>query len=205
MEQRSDEWFKARLGKVTASRISDVMAKTKTGYGAARAKYMSELVTERLSGRPALSFTSPAMAWGIENEDAARAAYEALEGTLVEKAFFVPHPDIPNCGASPDGYVGEKGLVEIKCPLSSTHTSYLLTEEVPKDYLLQMQWQMACTKREWCDFVSFDPRMPERFQLFIKRVSFDLGLVNEIVDEVEIFLDELETTIQKLNELYKGF
>ena len=202
MEQRSDEWFKARVGKVTASRISDVMSKTKAGYGTARAKYMSELVTERLTGRPALSYTSPAMQWGIENEDAARAAYEALEGVLVDKAFFVPHPDIPNCGASPDGYVGSEGLVEIKCPLSTTHTTYLLTKEVPKDYLLQMQWQMACTGRKWCDFVSFDPRMPECFQLFKKRVPFDLGLVNEIVDEVESFLDELELTVTVLKSSY---
>lgn len=204
MEQRTEEWFAARLGKVTASRIADVMAKTKTGYGASRANYMAELICERLTGAPQNAFTSSAMQWGTDNEPLARAAYEAALGDLVEETGFVPHDEIMAAGASPDGLVGTDGLVEIKCPNTATHIDTLLGDEIPAKYMLQMQWQMACTGRKWCDFVSYDPRMPANMQLFIKRVQRDDTMIADIKKEVTAFLAEVDDRIAKLNKRYEG-
>jgi len=203
MDQRSDEWFAARLGKVTASRVSDVVAKTKSGYSASRANYMAELVCERLTGKQGDSFSNAAMVWGTNTEPMARAAYEALEGVLVEEIGFVSHPTISMAGASPDGLVGEYGLVEIKCPNTATHIETLLGGEIPSKYVNQMQWQMACTDREWCDFVSYDPRMPENMQLFVKRLERSSDVIIELEREVEKFLSELEDKITSLNKMYE--
>ena len=169
MEQGTAEWHAARCGKVTASRIADVIAKTKSGPSASRGNYMAELVCERLTGVPQDSYKSPAMEWGTNNEPLARLAYESAGGVLVTEVGFVSHPTIIDAGASPDGLVGDDGLLEIKCPNTATHIDTLLSGKVPERYNTQMQWQMACTNRQWCDYVSFDPRLPESMQLFITR------------------------------------
>jgi len=201
MEQRTPEWYSARLGKVTASRVADIIAKTKSGYSTSRANYMAELVCERLTGKGGDFYQSGAMLWGTETEPLARAAYEAHTGNLVEETGFVPHFVIDNSGASPDGLIGEDGLIEIKCPNTSTHIDTLLGQSVPSKYITQIHWQMACTDRTWCDFVSFDPRMPKGLQLFIKRVERDENMVQELQKEVSVFLTELEYKIEKLTQL----
>lgn len=197
MEQRNEEWFAARCGKVTASRISDVMAKTKTGYSTSRANYCAQLVVERMTGKPAETFTNAAMQWGTDMEPQARDAYSAKVGELVDEVGFVLHPKFAQSGASPDGLVGD-GLVEIKCPSTATHIETILTKWPAQKYVLQMQWQMACTERPWCDFVSFDPRMPEHLRLLIVRVNRDDELIRDIEREVASFLDEVETKVSLL-------
>ena len=201
MEQRTEEWFAARCGKVTASRVADIIAKTKTGYSTSRENYLAQLVCERMTGKPAESYSNCAMQWGLEQEIYARGAYEAARDVLVDELGFVIHPTIAMAGASPDGLVGEFGLVEIKCPNTATHIDTLLTQTVPTKYITQMQWQMACTQRQWCDFVSFDPRMDEGLQLFIKQVDYDPIYVAQLEKEVINFLMDVEDKIQKLNKL----
>jgi putative phage-type endonuclease len=201
IEQGTPEWFAQRLGKVTASRVADVIAKTKTGYSTSRDNYMAQLVCERLTGTVAESFTNAAMQWGTDNEPLARAAYEAKMDVLVDEVAMITHPRIEQAGASPDGLVGEDGLVEIKCPNTATHIDTLLTQTVPGKYVTQMQWQMSCTGRKWCDFVSFDPRMPKELQLFIKRVQRDDDYIKMLEEEVIKFLKELNDKIEKLNKL----
>lgn len=204
MEQRTEEWYAARLGKVTASRVSDIVAKTKSGYSTSRANYMAELVCERLTGKPGEFFQNAAMAWGTEQEPFARGAYEERNGILVEEVGFVSHPTITMAGASPDGLVGDDGLVEIKCPYTATHIDTILAKEAPSKYVNQMQWQMACTGRAWCDFVSYDPRMPQNMQFFVKRVMRDNNLIMELEREVERFLYELDQKIIQLKEATNG-
>jgi len=201
MEQGTVEWFAARCGKVTASRVADIIAKTKTGFSASRENYMAQLVCERMTGKPAESFSNSAMQWGTDTEPFARAAYEAKVDVLVSEVGFITHPLIKDAGASPDGLVGDFGLVEIKCPNTSTHIQTLLDQKVPEKYNTQMQWQMASTMRQWCDFVSFDPRMAEGLQIFIKRVEFDPIYVAQLEKEVINFLMDVEDKIQKLNKL----
>lgn len=201
MEQRTEDWFAARLGKVTASRVADVIAKTKTGYSASRDNYMAQLVVERLTNTQAESFTNAAMQWGTDQEPFARAAYEVATGVMVEETGLVDHPTIPMAGASPDGLVGEDGLVEIKCPNTATHIDTLLTQTVPAKYITQMQFQMACTGRQWCDFASFDPRMPQKAQLFVKRVMRDEAFIKEIELEIKKFLSETSAKVEQLNKL----
>jgi putative phage-type endonuclease len=202
--QRTDEWYEARLGKVTASRVADVMAKTKSGYSASRANYMAQLICERLTGTKGESFQNAAMAWGTEQEPAARGAYEARTGLLVQETGFVPHPTIPGAGASPDGLVGDDGLVEIKCPNTATHIETLLGGSTALKYRDQMMMQMACTGRQWCDFVSFDPRMPANMQLFVVRVLRDDKAIAEMEDEIRKFLAEMEAKLAKLEGAYNG-
>lgn len=200
-EQRTDEWFAARLGKVTASRVADVIARTKSGYSTSRDNYMAQLVVERITGKQAESFTNSAMQWGTDQEPFARAAYETRYGVMVEEVGFITHPSINDSGASPDGLVDTSGLVEIKCPNTATHIETLINGSVPSKYLTQMQWQMACTGRQWCDFVSFDSRMPAGAQLWVKRVERDDALIGEIEAEVAKFLTELAVKVEKLNSL----
>lgn len=202
MEQRSPEWYSARLGKVTASRVADVVARTKSGYAATRANYMAFLVCERLTGQRGVSFQSAAMVHGMETEPAARAAYEARTGDFVVEVGFVVHPVITMSGASPDGLVGDDGLIEIKCPNTSTHIDILLEGNIPSQYITQMQWQMACTGRQWCDFVSYDPRLPENMQLFVKRVMRYDWQISMLETEVNLFLAELNETIITLTNKY---
>ena len=201
MEQRTEEWFAARLGKVTASRIGDVMAKTKSGYGASRANYMAQLVVERMTGKAPEMFANAAMQWGTDTEPLARAAYEAHNNVMVDETGLVDHPTIPMSGASPDGLIGEHGMLEIKCPNTATHIDTLLTGKIDDKYVLQMQWQMACTGRQWCDFVSFDPRMEEGLQLKIIPVKRDDKLISDIEVEVKSFLYELDQKVKSLNAL----
>jgi putative phage-type endonuclease len=200
IEQGTPEWFAQRCGKVTASRVADIIAKTKTGAAASRGNYMAQLVAERLTGQPAESFKSAAMQFGADTEPMARMAYETQIGMLVDEVAMIPHPTIEMSGASPDGLVGHDGLVEIKCPNTSTHIETLLDEKVPGKYVTQMMWQMACTGRAWCDFVSFDPRMPEDMQLFIKRVPRDNEMIASLEAEVVKFLGELDELLAKLLE-----
>lgn len=202
MDQRSDEWFKARLGKVTASRVADLMARTKTGYSASRANYMAELICERLTGSQAERFSSAAMQWGTDCEPHAKAAYAFLHDALVDDVGFVPHPSIPDFGASPDGMVGADGLIEIKCPNTATHIDTLLGDGIDGKYITQMQVQMACTGRQWCDFVSFDPRLPGDMQLFVQRVPRDNARIAEIEAEVTAFLGEIAKKIDALHSRF---
>ena len=202
MEQRTSEWFAARLGCVTASRTADVMSKTKSGYSTSRANYMAQLITERLTQAPTEGFSSAAMQWGTDTEPQARAAYELMTGADVVEEGFVAHPTIEGFGASPDGLVGDDGLLEIKCPNSATHIDTLLSEKVPAKYITQMQVQMLCTGRNWCDFVSFDPRLPGDMNYWCKRVDADAERQAEIETEVQKFLVELN---DKLNALKAKF
>lgn len=200
--QGSAEWLAVRAGKVTASRVADVVAKTKSGWGASRANYMAELIAERLTGETAERFTNAAMQWGTDHEPDARSAYEFFRDAAVTEIGFVEHPSIGMTGASPDGLVGEDGLVEIKCPNTATHLDTLLSQTVPSKYVTQMLWQMACTGRKWCDFVSFDPRLPESMSMFVKRVERDDKRIAELETEVAAFLQEISTKIEQLNSLY---
>jgi putative phage-type endonuclease len=202
MEQGSAEWVAARVGKVGASRVADIIAKTKSGWSASRATYMGQLIAERLSGTPMESFSSAAMQWGTDCEPEARAAYQFETTTLVTRAGFIQHPTIEMAGASPDGLVGETGLVEIKCPNTSTHIETLLGQSVPAKYVTQMMWQMATTGRGWCDFVSFDKRMPEHMRLFIKRVPRDPETIKTLEGEVITFLAELDEKVAELTKRY---
>ena len=201
MEQRTEEWFAARLGKVTASRVGDVMAKTKSGYSASRANYMAQLVVERMTGKAPEMFTNSAMQWGTDTEPLARAAYEAHNNVMVDEVGFIDHPTIPMSGASPDGLIGEHGMLEIKCPNTATHIETLLTNKIDEKYILQMQWQMACTGRQWCDFVSFDPRMETELQLKIIPIKRNVELISEIEFEINVFLNELSLKVIALNNL----
>lgn len=199
--QRSPEWYAQRLGKATASRIADIIATTKSGPSALRLNYRAELIAERLTGVVGPGYVSGPMQWGIDNEAAAKALYADRCGLLVTEAEFVDHPEILWSGASPDGYVDD-GLVEVKCPNTATHIDTLLGAEIEGKYLTQMQWQMACTGRAWCDFVSFDPRLPERMQLHTRRVQRDTSRILELEDAVSVFLAEVADRVERLSGLY---
>lgn len=200
--QGSDEWKALRIGKVTASRVADVVARTKTGYGASRANYMAQLIAERLTNTVAEAYTNAAMQHGTETEPEARCAYEFYQSVAVKEVAFVPHPKIDQAGCSPDGLVGVDGLVEFKCPNTATHLETLLGQVVPAKYETQMQFQMACTGRQWCDFVSYDPRMPENMRLFIKRLPRDDKRIAELETEIASFLLEMAVKLSELNSLY---
>jgi putative phage-type endonuclease len=200
--QGTSEWKAARAGHVTASRISDVMAKIKSGEAACRRDYKAQIVAEILTGAPSEDgYTNAAMQWGNEQEPFARAAYEIQTGQMVDQVGFVLHPTIERAGASPDGLVGDDGLVEIKCPKTSTHLQYVCIGKVPADYQPQMLWQMACTGREWVDFASYDPRLPERHQLFIRRLGRDNTRIAEFEAEVRNFQKEVNGLLLQLGEL----
>ena len=196
--QQTEEWFQARVGRMTASRVGDVLAKTRSGPSASRAAYMGELVAERLTGQPIEKFQSAAMKQGTELEPQARAAYVFLSGSTVEEIGFVPHPRINAAGCSPDGLVGDLGLVEIKCPQTHTHIETLLGAEIAKGYRDQMQFQLACTGRLWCDFVSFCPLMPAGMDTHIRRVERDNVYIAEMEVEIGKFLAELDAKIAAL-------
>lgn len=199
MDQRTDEWYRERLGRVTASRLADVMARTKSGFSVSRENYLNELVIERLTGSKADGFSNAAMEWGVQYEPEARTFYQLVTDQMVTEVGFVRHPYIDNFGASPDGLVGENGLVEIKCPNTKTHIDTLLTGKIAKKYILQMHAQMICTQREWCDFVSYDPRVPDHLQLYIQRINRDDELVELIESEVQDFLDEVTVRLIALD------
>ena len=200
MEQRSPDWYAARLGKATASRIADIVAKTKTGYSTSRANYLAELLCERLTGVTAESYVSPAMQWGTDKEQEALSLYEFRADETLEPVGFVDHPTIAMSGASPDGLVGDRGLVEVKAPLTATHLDTLLGRSVPGRYQTQIQWQLACTGRAWCDFVSFDPRLPGNMRLVVRRLHRDDLGIAELENGARHFLAELEAKLEEINE-----
>lgn len=204
VEQRTDAWFAARLGKVTASRMADLLARTKSGYGASRGNYLAELLAERLTGVPAEKFTNAAMQWGTDHEADARIAYEFMSNATVAQVGFIEHPAIGMSGASPDGLVGDDGLVEFKCPNTAGHIETLLGQKIPEKYVSQMFWQMCCTGRKWCDFVSFDPRLPADMQLFVQRLPRDDARIAEIEREVLAFLAELDDKLGQLRTKFKA-
>jgi putative phage-type endonuclease len=200
IEQGSLEWKMLRAGKVTASRVADVLSKIKSGESAGRKNYKMDLVAERLTNQPAESFTNSAMQWGTEQEPFARIAYETKMNLFVEQIPFMDHPKIEWFGCSPDGLVAEDGLIEIKCPNTTTHLEYIDGGKPPAKYIPQMQTQMACTGRKWCDFVSFDPRLPENLQLFVVRLDRDDGYIKDMEVEVQKFLQEVDELFTKLKE-----
>lgn len=201
LEQGSEEWKQARLGHVTASNMAEVMSKGKgTAEAVGRYKYKVRLVAERLTMTAGESYTNAAMQWGIEQEQFACIAYEAQKETFVDKIGFVLHPDIKWLGVSPDRIVGNEGLIEVKCPNTTTHLDYLFEGKVPAEYYKQIQCQLWVTGRQWCDFVSYDPRLPKRNQLLIVRTERDEKLIAEMKTETEKFLAEVETLIIKLGE-----
>lgn len=203
MKQRTPEWFAARIGRVTASRVSDVIAKTKTGVSASRSNYLAEIVAERLTGEQAEGFTNAAMQRGTELEPLARDAYSFVSGLSVVEEGFVIHPGIYWAGASPDGLVEASGLVEIKCPGTAKHIATLRGASIDGKYITQMQWQMACTGRDWCDFVSYDPRLPVEMQLHIQRVERDHSFIDEVEREVIAFLAEVDATVSDLKSRFQ--
>lgn len=203
-DQRTDGWLSDRCGRVTASAIYKVMARLKDGKPSAdRTNYHAQLVAERLTGVPAENFTNSAMQWGIDTEEQARAMYALETGLSVVETGFHHHPSILFSGASPDGLAGESGLVEIKCPNTATHIATLTGSNIERKYLLQMQWQMECTGRDWCDFASFDPRLPDEMQLHVRRVERDEALLAEIREEVIKFLTEVALTVEQLTTEYQ--
>lgn len=202
--QGSPEWLQMRLGKVTASRVSDIAAKTKTGFGASRANYMAQIIAERLTGTVQESYSNAAMAWGTATEPEARDAYSFRVDADVQQVGFVHHPAIHMSGASPDGHIGDLGSVEIKCPNTATHIDTLIERGVASKYTTQIQWQLACTGRKWCDFVSFDPRMPESMRLFVERVHRDDARIAELEKAVREFLAELDQKIGVLNKAFSS-
>lgn len=199
--QGTPEWIAARVGSLGASRVADAIAQTKTGWGASRKNLLAELVAERLTGHPADKFTNAAMQWGTETEPLARAAYEFFHDVEVTQVGLVRHPKVIGAHASPDGLVGDAGLIEIKCPNTATHIDTLLSRSIDGKYLTQMQFQMACTGREWCDFVSFDPRLPERLRLFVQRVPRDPKRISELEQLVSEFLFEVIETVASLEKV----
>jgi putative phage-type endonuclease len=199
-EQRSPDWTRARLGKATASRIADVVATTRSGgYATSRANYAAELACERLTGRPAETYVSAAMRWGVEKEPEARQLYAFVFDAPVQAVGFLDHPTLAMAGASPDGLVGDDGLIEIKCPISATHFETLIGRSAPTRYITQMQWQMAVTGRAWCDYVSYDPRLPFDLQLFVQRIARDEARIAGLEREVRSFLDEVDALVAFLS------
>lgn len=240
-----EEWLSCRIGKVTASRMADLMATlgppgvyhveprdngkfaviregatraTKVlpskqaadkyaekcatpEWGASRATYMAELIVERLTGAQADGYISASMQWGIDTEDQAIRTYEFIVGAEVTPSPFVDHPRIAMSGASPDGLVGNDGLIEVKCPDTKTHIETLLAPKIPDKYIKQTQWQMSCTDRQWCDWVSFDPRLPVDLQLYRQRIERDDSMIKDLEQAVTDFLAELDDKLAKLNEL----
>lgn len=200
VQQGSEAWHQLRMGKVTASRVADLLAKTKTGPSASRGNYLIELALQRVTKTIEESYTNAAMEWGTQTEPQARVAYEVKTGNFVDQVAFIDHPTIAGFGCSPDGIVASDGLIEIKCPNSATHWSYIKANEPPNKYFIQMQAQMSVTGAKWCDFVSFDPRMPERSQLLVVRVMRDPEYIVYMEAEISTFLKEVEKEVQLMEK-----
>lgn len=201
--QGSQEWLSARAGSLGASAIHEALAKTKSGWGASRANIKARLVAERLTGAPQDTFSNAAMQWGRDQEGNARNAYEFIHGVTVQEVGMVIDPDLPGTHASPDGLVGDDGLVEIKAPNTSTHIETLLGGPIADRYIKQMQWQMRMCNRQWCDFASYDPRLPDEMKLHVRRVMRDDDLIAEIEAAAVVFLDEIAATVTELENIYR--
>lgn len=202
--QGTPEWHQIRLGKISASRINDMLAKTKSGWSATRENYKYDLAVERLTGQKTESFSSPAMQWGTENEPLARGAYTVAKNVFVTEIAWANHFSVKNSGCSPDGLVDDgKGLIEIKCPMTKTHIKWMIDGVPPKEHINQMMWQMAVTGRHYCDFVSFDPRLPDDLQLFVVRLNRDDEYIEMLTDEVAKFEEEVTMLVTKLKGIKK--
>ncbi|WP_273721792.1 lambda exonuclease family protein [Bartonella sp. ML71XJBT] len=203
MQQRTAEWFQARLGKVTASNIYNILSKTAKGLPTSKYEdYKIKLMTERLTGEISQSYITPAMQWGIEHEEEALKEYAFIYDTQITQCGFIQHPTIQMAGASPDGLIDKDGLIEIKCPQSSNHLRFFMDNEIKPEYLAQMQFQMACTGRKWCDFISYDPRFTRdasHLRMKIKRIHRDDKQIEQINQAVESFLTEIEQEIQRIS------
>lgn len=200
VEQGTDAWFAMRLGKVTASRVADVMAKTKTGVAASRQNYLIELALQRVTGVFEQGFTTQAMQDGIDREAQARVLYEVTTGEFVDQAPFVDHPTIEGFGASPDGLVNTNGLCEIKCRGNSGHWEVIKTKEIPKKYWIQQQAQLACTGREWNDYVGYNPNFPDKSKLYVQRVYRDEAFIADMEAQIKQFLIEVEEEVKLMKE-----
>lgn len=204
MIQGSAEWLAARCGCLTGSRIYDACAKGKSGkYYQAREDYMYELLTERLTGQAAEHYVTPAMEWGVMHEDDARSIYETQRSVLVQSCGFILHPNIAKTGASPDGLVPDDGSIEIKCPTTATHIATILADAIPEKHTYQMAWEIDSAKRKWCDFISYDPRLPGDLAFFCKRYIPDPGFLAELRGEAIEFLAEL-AELEARVRAYKG-
>lgn len=204
MEQQSLEWWAARLGKVTASRICDVMARTKKGYGAARGHYLAEKVAERLTGKNKDRKRVASLEERLDREPDARAAYEWETDSQVALVGFIDHPRIPNSGASPDGLIAMNGGMEIKCLDDAAFIELITAGAIDQDYVYQCQFGMACTDREWWDFVAFNPNMPEELKLYVQRVERDDQLIAQIETNVIEFLEEVDQKVAQVRALMRG-
>lgn len=202
VEQQTDDWFMLRLGKVSASRIADVMAKGKNGEpSATRENYKMELLVERLTGVYTDSYQSPEMIRGINLEQEAADAYQVRTFSEVKKCGWFPAPDFKDAGASPDRLVDDDGLLEIKCLNTKNHLEVMLSGKIDRRYILQMQWQRYCADREWVDYAGYDNRLPENIRLYIKRFYHDKKMLDEIKLEVAQFLEELEELEYKIRRM----
>lgn len=201
--QGTDEWRRARAGSLGASQIHEAVARTKTGWGSSRTNLAARLVIERLTGEPMESYVNAAMQHGIDTEPMARIAYEFYSNVKVDQVGLIIHPDIGGTHASPDGLVGEDGLVEIKAPQPAQHLATLSGGSIPEKYVIQMQWQMRCCNRHWCDFISFSPVFPESMRLFVKRVDRDDDRIAELEGEVKEFLSEVSAKVEALRSKYE--
>ena len=198
--QASIEWLMDRCGKVTASRFKDVIDTLNNGKsGAARERYLWEVVIERLTGKPSEHFTSTAMQWGTENEAFARIDYEAKTGAFVIETGFIEHPEIEMCGGSPDGLIGDDGGIEIKCPFNSAVHLGTILNGMPADHMAQVQGLMWITGREWCDFVSFDPRMPDELQMYVQRIERDEDFIYAMGEKIKAFQSDAAALIESLH------
>jgi len=196
--QGSDQWLRARIGRITASRISDVMATLKRGgESAARRNYKMELTAERLTRRAADHYVSYEMQRGSEKESDAKMLYEMATGTMLEPVGFVLHPELDFTGASPDALIGEAGVLEVKCPKTETFLEWLDTRQVPEDYICQMQWEMACTGRQFAHFFAFDDRLPAGHQHIVIEVPRNEEMIQRITGEVVRLNTEIEEFIAR--------
>lgn len=201
--QGTPEWLAARAGSLGASQVADALARTKSGWGATRANLKARLVTERITGNPVETFVSGPMLRGRELEPQARAMYSFQSGNDVTEIGIVLHPTIKHSHCSPDGLIGDDGMVEIKCVNAARHIE-LLTGSNPEDrYVKQCLWQMACTGRKWVDLSYFNPDLPDAMQLLIHRIERDDDAITEMETEVAAFLEEVAATVADLNERYK--
>lgn len=201
--QGSDAWLAARLGSLGASCLHEIVALTKSGFSASRANRMATMVVERLTGSSQDAYQTPAMLYGTETEPEARAAYAFLQNVDVAQVGLVRHPSIDRSHASPDGLVGNNGLLEIKCPQPAAHLALLLGKPIPDKYIVQMLWQMTCCGRDWCDFASYCPAFPHDMRLFVHRVGRDAERIAELESAVRVFLGEIDETVAKLTSLYR--
>ena len=205
LKQGFAEWLQERIGRCTGSRVKDALAVRKDKQPAApRTNYLIAVVTERLKGDAVEHFVTQAMEWGIATEKYARAAYEIRTGNEVDRVGISAHATIDDFMASPDGFVGDDGVVEFKCPNSTTHVAWMIADAIPEEHRYQLLAELSCSGRQWVDFVSFDPRLPPRMEMFIKRLERTYEVEVEISDMeegVNLFLSDVQLCIAKLYEM----